>query len=47
VALAKNRTKRIEDQLVNVHAITVKRLIKCKSEIDKSADAKPRVDLAI
>jgi hypothetical protein len=47
VALAKNRTKRIEDQLVNVHAITVKRIIKCKSEIDKSADAKPRVDLAI
>ena len=47
VALAKNRTKRIEDQLVNVHAVTVKRIIKCKSEIDKSADAKPRVDLAI
>ncbi len=47
VALAKNRTKRIEDQLVNVHAITVKRIINCKSEIDKSADAKPRVDLSI
>jgi len=47
VALAKNRTKRIEDKLVNVHGIAVKRIIKCKSEIDKSADAKPRVDLEI
>jgi hypothetical protein len=45
--LAKKRSKRIEDQLVNVHGIAVKRIIGCKSEIDKSADAKPRADLAI
>jgi hypothetical protein len=45
--LAKNRTKRIEDQLVNVHAITAKRIIACKPEIDKSAEANPRVDLAL
>jgi hypothetical protein len=47
LALAKKRTKRIEDQLVNAHGIAVKRIIGCKSEIDKSAEAKPRVDLAI
>ena len=46
-ALAKKRSKGIEDQLINVHGIEVKRLIGCKSEIDKNADAKPRVDLAI
>jgi len=47
LTLAKERTKRIEDQLVNAHGIAVKRIIGCKSEIDKSAEAKPRVDLAI
>jgi hypothetical protein len=47
VALAKNRSKRIEEQLVKVHAIAVKRIIGCKSQIDKNADARPRADLAI
>jgi outer membrane protein OmpA-like peptidoglycan-associated protein len=46
-ALAKKRSKGIEDQLVNVHGIAVKRIIGCQSEIDKSTGAKPRVDLAI
>jgi predicted RNA-binding protein with RPS1 domain len=47
LALAKNRSKRIEDQLVNVHAIAAKRIIACKPEIDKSAEANPRADLAL
>ena len=47
LALAKNRTKHIEDQLVNVHAIAAKRIIACKPEIDKIAEADPRVDLAL
>lgn len=45
--LAKKRSKGIKDQLVNVHGIAVKRIIGCKSQIDKSAEAKPRADLAI
>lgn len=47
LALAQKRSKRIKDQLVNAHGIAVNRIIGCQSEIDKSADAKPRVDLAI
>ena len=47
LALAKKRSQGIEDQLVDTHGIAVKRIIECKSEIDKSAEAKPRVDLAI
>jgi N-acetyl-gamma-glutamylphosphate reductase len=47
LALAKNRSKSIKDQLVKAHAIAVKRIIGCESEIDKGADARPRADLAI
>ena len=47
VALAKKRSKGIKDHLVNVHGIAVKRIIGCKSQIDNSAEAKPRADLAI
>ena len=46
-ALAKKRSKNIKDQLVNVHGIAVKRIIGCKSQVDKNADARPRADLAI
>jgi hypothetical protein len=45
--LAKKRSKGIEDQLVSAHGIAGKRIIFCKSEIDKNAGAKPRADLAI
>jgi outer membrane protein OmpA-like peptidoglycan-associated protein len=47
LALAKNRSKSIKDQLVKAHAIAVKRIIGCESEIDKGADPRPRADLAI
>jgi outer membrane protein OmpA-like peptidoglycan-associated protein len=47
LALAKKRSKRIEDQLVNGHGIAAKRIIACKSEIDKNAAAKPRAELEL
>jgi hypothetical protein len=47
LALAKKRSKRIEDQLVKLHGIAAKRIIACKSEIDKNAEAKPRAELAL
>ena len=39
--------ERIENQLVNHHDIAAKRIIECEPEIDKNANAKPRVDLDI
>jgi outer membrane protein OmpA-like peptidoglycan-associated protein len=45
--LAKNRTKRIEDQLVKLHGIEAKRIIACEPKIDSGAEAKPRADLEI
>ena len=46
-ALAKKRSERIEDQLVNGHGIAAKRIIACKPEIDRGAEAKPRVELTL
>ena len=45
--LAKSRTERIKEQLVKLHGIATKRLITCEPKIDKSAGAKPRVNLEI
>jgi flagellar motor protein MotB len=45
--LAKKRSKRIKERLVNEHGIAAKRIIGCESEIDKDAGAKPRADLEI
>jgi outer membrane protein OmpA-like peptidoglycan-associated protein len=45
--LAKNRTQRIEDQLVNRHEIAAKRIIDCNPSIDGNAKAQPRADLEI
>ncbi len=47
LALAKKRSERIKDQLVKLHGIAAKRIIACKPEIDRGAEAKPRVDLAL
>ena len=43
--LAKNRTERIEDQLVKSHEIGADRIIACTPEIDSTAESKPRADL--
>ena len=45
--LAKNRTQRIKDQLVNRHEIAAKRIIDCNPSIDSNAKAKPRAALEI
>jgi hypothetical protein len=45
LTLAQNRMNRIEDHLVKLNGIEAKRIIACEPEIDKTADAKPRVDL--
>jgi outer membrane protein OmpA-like peptidoglycan-associated protein len=45
--LAKNRTKRIKDQLVKLHGIEAKRIVACEPKIDNGAEAKPRADLEI
>jgi hypothetical protein len=45
--LAKNRTKRIKNQLVKSHDIAAKRIIACEPKIDSGAEAKPRADLEI
>ena len=47
LALAKNRTERIEDRLVKLNSIDSKRIIACEPDIDKTAEAKPRADLEI
>jgi len=47
LALAKKRSKRIEDQLAKLHEIAAKRIIACKPQIDKNAAAKPRAELAL
>ncbi len=43
--LAEQRADKIEDILVGQHGINDKRIFICKPEIDKSADAKPRVEM--
>jgi hypothetical protein len=45
--LAKNRTERIEGQLVRSHGIEANRIIACTPKIDSGAEAKPRVGLEI
>ena len=45
--LADKRSERIKNQLVTGHGISAKRIIDCKPEIAKGADAQPRVDLEI
>ena len=45
--LAKNRTERIEDQLVKSHEIGADRIVACTPEIDSNAKSKPRADLEL
>jgi hypothetical protein len=45
--LAKNRMHSIEDHLVKLNGIEAKRIIDCEPDIDKTAEAKPRVNLEI
>jgi hypothetical protein len=45
LALAEERANRIEDILVNQHAIKDKRIFICKPEIDEHPEAKPRVEI--
>ena len=45
--LAKNRTKRIEDQLVKSHDIAADRIVACRPEIDRNAESKPRAGLEL
>ncbi len=47
LALAENRSGRVQNQLVNEHGIAAKRIIFCKPKIAKGADAKPRAELAL
>jgi hypothetical protein len=47
LALAGQRSDQIQNQLVNVHSITAKRIISCEPKIEKSKNAKPRVDLEL
>ena len=45
LALAEQRADLIEDILVSQHGIKDERIFICKPEIDKSSEAKPRVEL--
>ena len=47
LSLAEQRSDQVKNQLVQSHGIAAKRIIECQPEVDKKADAKPRVDLDI
>jgi len=47
LALARNRTERIADNLVKLNGVEANRIIECEPDIDKNEAAKPRADLEI
>ena len=47
LALAERRSDQIQNRLTDAHGIAAKRIIFCTPQVDKNADAKPRVDLEL
>ena len=47
LALAERRSDQVQNRLTDAHGIAAKRIIFCTPQVDKNADAKPRVDLEL